>query len=65
VHRSDRIVIVQIAISQGRKQQQKRKLFRRMAEILEESPGLAKQDLLVSLLEMSWENWSFGRGEAR
>jgi 4-oxalocrotonate tautomerase len=65
VHRSDRIVFVQITMSQGRKPQQKRKLFKRMAEILEESPGLARQDLLVSMLETSWENWSFGNGEAQ
>jgi phenylpyruvate tautomerase PptA (4-oxalocrotonate tautomerase family) len=65
VQRSDRIVFVQITMSQGRKPQQKRKLFKRMAEILEESPGLARQDLLVSVLETSWENWSFGNGEAQ
>jgi 4-oxalocrotonate tautomerase len=65
IPRSDRIVFVQITMSQGRKPQQKRKLFKRMAEILEESPGLARQDLLVSVLETSWENWSFGNGEAQ
>jgi phenylpyruvate tautomerase PptA (4-oxalocrotonate tautomerase family) len=65
VQRSDRIVFVQITMSQGRRPQQKRRLFKRMAEILEESPGLARQDLLVSVLETSWENWSFGNGEAQ
>jgi phenylpyruvate tautomerase PptA (4-oxalocrotonate tautomerase family) len=65
VHRSDRIVFVQITMSQGRKPQQKRKLFKRIGEILEQSPGLARQDLLVSILETSWENWSFGNGEAQ
>jgi hypothetical protein len=51
-------------MSTGRKPQQKRKLFRRMAEILAVSPGLRPQDLLVNLVEVSWENWSFGNGEA-
>jgi 4-oxalocrotonate tautomerase len=64
VHRSDRIVFVQIFLSFGRKPQQKRKLFRRMSEILAESPGLPPQDLLITLVETSWENWSFGNGEA-
>ena len=36
-----------------------------MAEILEESPGVRRQDLLVSVLETSWENGSFGHGEAQ
>jgi len=65
VHRSDRVVFVQIAMSFGRKPQQKRKLFKRMAEILAEAPGLPPQDLVINLVETSWENWSFGNGEAQ
>jgi 4-oxalocrotonate tautomerase len=65
VRRSDRVVFVQVTLSFGRKPQQKRKLFKRMAEILAESPGLAPQELLVNLVETSWENWSFGNGEAQ
>ncbi len=34
--------------------------FQRMAEILAGSPGLKPQDLLINLVEASWENWSFG-----
>lgn len=64
VRRSDRIVFVQITMSFGRKPQQKRKLFKRMAEILKDNPGLPPQDLLINLVETSWENWSFGNGEA-
>ena len=65
VQRSDRVVFVQITMSTGRKPQQKRKLFKRMAELLQESPGLRPQDLLINLVEVSWENWSFGNGEAQ
>jgi 4-oxalocrotonate tautomerase len=65
VERSDGVVFVQITMSIGRKPQQKRKLYKRMAEILAESPGLRPQDLLVNLVEVSWENWSFGNGEAQ
>jgi phenylpyruvate tautomerase PptA (4-oxalocrotonate tautomerase family) len=65
VQRSDRVVFVQITLSSGRKPQQKRKLYKRMAEILSESPGLRPQDLLINLVEVSWENWSFGNGEAQ
>jgi 4-oxalocrotonate tautomerase len=56
---------VQITMSTGRKPQQKRKLFQRMAEILAESPGLKPQDLVINLVEVAWENWSFGNGEAQ
>ena len=65
VERTDRVVFVQISMSTGRKPQQKRALFKRMAEILAESPGLCPQDLLINLIEVSWENWSFGNGEAQ
>ena len=63
--RSDRVVFVQITLSSGRKPMQKRALYKRMAEILKESPGLAPQDLLINLVEVSWEDWSFGNGEAQ
>jgi 4-oxalocrotonate tautomerase len=52
-------------MSFGRKRQQKRKLFKRMAEILAQAPGLPPQDLFIKLVETSWENWSFGNGEAQ
>ena len=65
IRRSDNVVFVQITMSAGRKPQQKRKLFKRMAEILAESPGLKPADLMINLVEVAWENWSFGGGEAQ
>jgi 4-oxalocrotonate tautomerase len=65
VKRSDKVVFVQITLSVGRKPGQKRALFARMAELLAKSPALRPEDLLVSLVETSWENWSFGNGEAQ
>ena len=65
VKRSDKIVFVQISLSTGRKPGQKRALFKRMAELLAKWPGLRPEDLLVNLVEVSWENWSFGKGEAQ
>jgi 4-oxalocrotonate tautomerase len=65
IQRTDDIVMVQITLSAGRKLAQKRKLFQRMAEILKENPGLRPQDLMINLVEVAWENWSFGNGEAQ
>jgi phenylpyruvate tautomerase PptA (4-oxalocrotonate tautomerase family) len=65
LRRTDDIVIVQITLSYGRKPGQKRKLFRRMSELLAENPGLRPHDLMVNLVEVAWENWSFGNGEAQ
>jgi 4-oxalocrotonate tautomerase len=65
IGRTDDLVMVQITLSTGRKLAQKRKLFKRMAEILAEKPGLRPEDLMVSLVEVAWENWSFGNGDAQ
>jgi 4-oxalocrotonate tautomerase len=65
VERSDDIVMVQITLSTGRKLAQKRRLMKRMAQILAEDPGLRPQDLMINLVEVAWENWSFGDGAAQ
>jgi 4-oxalocrotonate tautomerase len=65
IKRSENIVMVQITLSAGRKLAQKRMLFQRMAEILKEKPGLRPEDLMINLVEVAWENWSFGNGEAQ
>jgi 4-oxalocrotonate tautomerase len=65
IERSDGIVLVQITLSIGRKPAQKRKLYQRMSQILAENPGLRPQDLMISLVEVAWENWSFGNGESQ
>jgi 4-oxalocrotonate tautomerase len=65
IPRTENVVFVQITLSAGRKPQQKRRLFKRMAEILAESPGLKSQELVINLVEVVWENWSFGNGEAQ
>jgi hypothetical protein len=65
VSRSDDIVIIQITFSFGRKPPQKRKLYRRIVEILAIEPGIRPQDVLINLVETAWENWSFGNGEAQ
>jgi phenylpyruvate tautomerase PptA (4-oxalocrotonate tautomerase family) len=65
IQRTDDVVLVQITLSTGRKLGQKKKLFQRMAEILAENPGLRPQNLVINLVEVAWENWSFGNGEAQ
>jgi 4-oxalocrotonate tautomerase len=65
IRRSDNIVMVQITLSAGRRLPQKKLLFKRMAEILAEKPGLRPEDLMINLVEVAWENWSFGNGEAQ
>ena len=65
IERSERVVFVQITLSTGRKPAQKRALYRRIIVLLGQSPGVRPQDLMINLVEVAWENWSFGNGEAQ
>jgi 4-oxalocrotonate tautomerase len=62
---TDDLVLIQITVSDTRTVEQKKHLFRRIADRLSESPGLRRQDIFINLLEVKKENWSFGMGEAQ
>jgi phenylpyruvate tautomerase PptA (4-oxalocrotonate tautomerase family) len=62
MHRTASIVIVQITLNAGRTVEVKKALYARIAEHLAAAPGIRKDDVLVSLVEVSRENWSFGGG---
>jgi len=64
IERSDDIVVIQITLNSGRTLDQKRALYHALAERLAKDPGFRKEDVLVSLVEVPKENWSFGNGEA-
>lgn len=64
VPRTDEVVLVQITLSFGRKPKQKRDFYARAAALLAQSPGLDPGNLVINLVEVVWENWSFGRGRA-
>jgi len=63
IERSEDVVMIQITLNAGRTVEQKRALYRVLAEKLEREPGVRKEDVLVSLVEVPKENWSFGNGE--
>lgn len=65
IDRSDDLVIIQLTVSNTRTVDQKKALFRRIAERLAQSPGLRPQDVFINLVEVAKENWSFGHGEAQ
>jgi len=64
IARGDGFVLIQITLNQGRTLDMKRALYRRIAERLAASPGVRKEDVMVNLVEVPKENWSFGNGEA-
>jgi phenylpyruvate tautomerase PptA (4-oxalocrotonate tautomerase family) len=58
-------VLIQITANNTRTLEQKKALFRRIAERLGENPGLRPEDVFVSLLEVTKESWSLGNGLAQ
>jgi 4-oxalocrotonate tautomerase len=65
IQRTDGLVVVQITLNAGRTVEMKKALYARIAELLHERAGVRKEDVLVSLVEVPKENWSFGNGVAQ
>lgn len=65
IARSDDLVFIQITANNTRTLEQKKALFRRIAELLGEDPGLRADDVFVNLVEVLKENWSLGGGLAQ
>jgi phenylpyruvate tautomerase PptA (4-oxalocrotonate tautomerase family) len=62
--RSDGVVVIQVT-HQGRGREQKEALYAALAERLSERGQVRPQDLIVSLVENTKEDWSFGLGRAQ
>lgn len=65
IARGDDLLFIQITANNTRTVEQKKALFRRIAELLGESPGVRPEDVFVSLVEVAKENWSLGNGLAQ
>jgi len=63
--RSDDLVYIQITVFNTRTVEEKKALFRRIAELLRENPGLRPEDVFVSVIDTAKENWSVGNGLAQ
>ena len=65
IARTEDLVIIQITANNTRTLDQKKAFFKRTAELLAENPGLRREDVFISLVEVGKENWSFGNGVAQ
>ena len=65
VRRSDDLVYIQITVFDSRTAEQKKVLYRRIAELLGESPGIRGEDVFVNVIDAAKENWSVGHGVAQ
>jgi 4-oxalocrotonate tautomerase len=65
IARSDDLVYIRITVFDTRTVEQKKALFRRIAELLGESPGIRPEDVFVNIADAAKENWSVGNGLAQ
>jgi 4-oxalocrotonate tautomerase len=65
IERSNDLVIIQITWTEGRTTQQKKTLYKAIADGLAKSPGIRPEDVFINLVEVKKENWSFGNGIAQ
>jgi phenylpyruvate tautomerase PptA (4-oxalocrotonate tautomerase family) len=65
VKRTSALVMIQITLNEGRTLEQKKALYKMLADSLHERMGVPRGDVFVSLVEVKKENWSFGDGIAQ
>ena len=64
VERSDGLVIIEIVLNAGRTVEIKKSLYADIASRLLRGADVRGDDILISLVEVTKENWSFGGGRA-
>jgi 4-oxalocrotonate tautomerase len=64
ISHGDQPVLIQITLNQGRTVQQKKDFYSRIARDLDMQLGVRPEDVIINLIEVAKENWSFGNGLA-
>ncbi len=65
IKRTDGIIFIQITLNEGRTVELKKAFYKAVAERLNKELGVRMEDVLISLVEVKKENWSFGNGVAQ
>jgi phenylpyruvate tautomerase PptA (4-oxalocrotonate tautomerase family) len=65
IARTEGFLSVQITLNEGRTLEQKKLLYRSIADGLHERLGVRLEDVFINLIEVKKENWSFGNGVAQ
>jgi len=64
IARSDALIIIQITLSEGRSVELKKALYKTIAQNLKAQLDVRTEDVVINLVEVKKENWSFGNGLA-
>jgi phenylpyruvate tautomerase PptA (4-oxalocrotonate tautomerase family) len=65
ISRSSGCIFIQITLNKGRTLEVKKALYQTIADSLHDQLGMRREDVVISLVEVDKENWSFGNGIAQ
>src|ERR1700735_4337282 len=65
IQRTADCVFIQITLNEGRTVDMKRAFYKAIADGLHERIKLRREDVVINLVEVKKENWSFGNGVAQ
>ena len=65
IPRTDGVIFIQITLNEGRTLDVKRAFYQAVAQRLHHELGVRLEDILINLVEVKKENWSFGNGVAQ
>ena len=65
IDRSSQAIIIQVMLNEGRDTALKKSFFKALADNLHVRIGVRREDVIINLVEVKRENWSFGNGEAQ
>jgi 4-oxalocrotonate tautomerase len=60
---SENIIFIQVTLNEGRSTEMKKIFYKAICHSLVEKLTVRPQDIVISLIEVNKENWSFGNGE--
>jgi 4-oxalocrotonate tautomerase len=65
IERSPDALIIQLTLNEGRTLEMKKAFYQAIADGLHERLGIRREDVMINLVEVKKENWSFGNGIAQ
>ena len=60
---SEDIIFIQVTLNEGRTTEMKKKFYKAICNSMVERLKVRSQDIVINLVEVNKENWSFGNGE--
>jgi phenylpyruvate tautomerase PptA (4-oxalocrotonate tautomerase family) len=60
---SEGIIFIQVTLNEGRTTDMKKKFYKAICDEVVEKLKVRPQDVIINLVEVNKENWSFGNGE--